>query len=111
MSDIAYADKNCLIATIHTPYSGDLPAKRTDILSVSLLTKLSETTEILSDLRWGKAQLLSKLKRRNTADPIRLQIIQLPQISRQAPNHIIGNLNTFLSLIHSSVVNNQKQIK
>ena len=58
MAQITHADHHKMVMIIHAQNMSDLGAQLLHIIAVTLLSKFSETAEILPDLRGGDVHLL-----------------------------------------------------
>ena len=99
LTDIADADKNGGKASVHTEDRGDLRTKRSDLISIALLTEFAEAAKVLPDLRRGKSQLAAKLTGGNAADTGFGKFIELSQITGQTADDIVRDFDSFHGFI------------
>ena len=100
VAQITDTDQNDMVIAVHAEDLADLALKVFYIITVALLTKFTEATEILTDLGCGKAHFAAEQIGRNTDGLFLLQIVQITIISGKSADNGIRNV-LFLHTISS----------
>ena len=99
-AQIADADHDEMVIVVHTQNVTDLGTELLNVVSISLLAKLAETTEILTDLRSGNIHFLPQRVRGGADNAAVIEIGQLPIIPRKPTNNGVRDIFFFHDLIH-----------
>lgn len=86
-AEIANTDHNEMMIAVHTQNMADFRSQLIDIVSVSLLSELTEATEILPNLRRGNVHLCSQRVGGDSDNTAVAQLGQLPVVPGQPPNN------------------------
>ena len=95
MTQVAHADHNQVVVVVHPQDVADLGLQLFHVITVPLLAKLTEATEVLPDLGGGDIHLLPQGVGGDPHHAAVAEIGQLPVISGQAPYHGVGDIFLF----------------